>query len=363
MSLVALDLFCGCGGVTYGLARSGVRVALGVDIDEDCRFTFKLNNPGTKFLAEDVRDVSGRILLRHAAPLSENDFLLIAACAPCQPFSPQNRFKSKTSGREILGQVERIVHELRPDFLFLENVTGIQRVPGFSAFQRLLRTLHALRYTVDFRSVDALSYGVPQRRRRLVLLASAYGRTAWPAQTHGFEPGLQPPVTVREAIAKYPPLHAGEAHPTVPNHVAARLSPRNMERIRATAPDGGSRAQWPESLILSCHETHHGHGDVYGRLRWDAPAPTLTTKCTSISNGRYGHPTQDRAISCREAAALQGFDDRFIFYGEIGQVSRQIGNSVPPVVAERFGAAFKVQAESLNGSKKKMKWNSLLANR
>lgn len=362
MSVVALDLFCGCGGVTYGLARSGVKVALGVDIEEDCRFTFKLNNPGTRFLASDVRAVSGRTLLTHADSLTENDFLLITACAPCQPFSPQNRFKNNSSGREIMGQVERIVRELRPDFLFLENVAGIQRVPGYSAFQRLLRTLHALRYKVEFRVIDALSYGVPQRRRRLVLLASAYRRTFWPAQTHGFGPGLESPVTVREAIGKYPTLHAGEAHPTVPNHVAARLSPRNMERLRATAQDGGSRKQWPESLTLSCHVTHDGHGDVYGRLRWDAPAPTLTTKCTSISNGRYGHPTQDRAISCREAAALQGFDDRFVFYGEIGQISRQIGNSVPPLVAERFGVELNAYADSLNGSKKKLRWHSLLVN-
>jgi len=363
MAIVALDLFCGCGGVTYGLARAGIKVALGIDIDERCRFTFRLNNPGTNFLVADIRDVSAQTLLKHVPHLTESDFLLIAACAPCQPFSSQNRSKNKTSGRAILNEVERIVRELRPEFLFLENVTGIQKVPGFSAFHRLLRALHNLKYKVEFRSIDALWYGIPQRRKRLVLLASVYGKIPWPEQTHGFGPGLQTPVTVREAIAHYPPLQAGEAHPTVPNHIAARLSPRNLERIRATACDGGSRSEWPRRLALSCHDTHDGHEDVYGRLRWDALAPTLTTKCTSISNGRFGHPDQDRAISAREAAALQGFDDRFVFYGGLRQISVQIGNSVPPVLAERFGNAFKAEAEALNANKKRMKWALLLAGR
>jgi DNA (cytosine-5)-methyltransferase 1 len=363
MAIVAIDLFCGCGGVTYGLTRAGVMVALGIDIDEGCRFTFKLNNPGTHFLAADIRDVPARALLKHACPLTQSDFLLVAACAPCQPFSPQNRYKDRASDRAILGQVERILRELRPDFIFLENVMGIQMVPGFSAFRRLLRALYTLKYKVDFRAIDAVSYGVPQRRRRLVLLASAYRKIAWPEQTHGFGPELQPPITVRDAIAKYPPLLAGETHPTVPNHVAARLSPRNLERIRATTCDGGSRTEWPKGLSLSCHDIHNGHEDVYGRLRWDAPAPTLTTKCTSISNGRFGHPEQDRAISAREAAALQGFNDGFVFYGGLGQVSTQIGNSVPPTLAEKFGTVFIAEAEALGQSKKKRNWASMLGAR
>jgi DNA (cytosine-5)-methyltransferase 1 len=224
-----------------GSALATPQNTLGIDIDEGCRFTFKLNNLGTNFLVADTQDVSTRALLKPVSNLTESDFLLLAACAPCQPFSPQNRYKDKASDRAILGQVERILRELRPDFIFLENVMGMQNIPGFSAFRRLLRVFHALKYRVDLRAIDAVSYGVPQRRRRLVLLASAYRRIAWPEETHGFGPGLKLPITVREAIGNYPPLLAGEAHPTVPNHVAAHLSTRNLERIRATARDGGIR--------------------------------------------------------------------------------------------------------------------------
>ena len=192
-----------------------------------------------------------------------------------------------------------------------------------------------------------------------MLLASLHGPVAWPEPTHGHRPGLQPPVTVRQAIAKYPPLEAGQTHPTIPNHVVARLAPRNLERIRATPVDGGRRLDWPAALGLACHKNRQGYSDVYGRLRWNAHAPTLTTRCTSLSNGRYGHPEQSRAISAREAAALQGFDDDYVFYGGLQQITRQIGNSVPPILAKRFGGAFVITAENLNGTKKRVRWRAL----
>jgi DNA (cytosine-5)-methyltransferase 1 len=361
MPIVALDVFCGAGGVTYGLRKAGIKVAVGVDRDEDCRLTYTQNNPSAKFLSEDIHRLSGTTLLSHAVSVSENEFLLLAACAPCQPFSSQNRSRKDSGDRAVLRHVERLVREMRPDFLLIENVPGLQKVPGFSAFRRLLRALHALRYKVSFGVVDAACYGIPQHRNRLVLTASLHGDAPWTEATHGNGPDLMPFVTVRQAIAKYPPLRAGEEHPFLPNHIAALLEAHNLRRIRATPRDGGSRADWPSDLILKCHRKHDGHPDVYGRLRWDAPAPTLTTKCTSLSNGRYGHPEQDRAISAREAAALQGFDDAYMFYGGLRQITRQIGNAVPPVLAEKFGAAFAAYAEQLNGRKTKPLWHSMVA--
>jgi DNA (cytosine-5)-methyltransferase 1 len=236
----------------------------------------------------------------------------------------------------------------------------LRKIPGFSAFRRLLRALRVLKYKVRFGVIDAAWSGVPQHRQRLVLSASLHGKAPWPEQTHGGGPGLAPFVTVRQAISKYPPLRAGEGHPTVPNHLAALLESHNLERLRATPRDGGSRNDWPSDLVLECHKKHEGHPDVYGRLKWDAPAPTLTTKCTSLSNGRYGHPEQDRAISAREAAALQSFDDTYMFYGGLRQITRQIGNAVPPVLAEKFGVAFVTHAEQLSGRHKKPLWRGVI---
>jgi DNA (cytosine-5)-methyltransferase 1 len=353
MGIVAIDLFCGCGGVTYGLRKAGIRVAVGVDVNPDCRLTYKLNNPGAKFIASDLRKVSGRDLLTACGKVTHGEYLMLAACAPCQPFSTSRRTEVSASERTILQQVGRLVRELRPDFLFLENVPGIKRVNGFSAFRRLLHTVEALNYKTAFKVIDAESYGVPQTRKRLVLLASRKVSVSWPEVTHGSSLGLAPLRTVRNAIGKYPPLRAGETHPTIPNHIAASISERNIGRLRATPLDGGSRTDWPRELVLVCHKTHDGHTDVYGRLKWDAPARTLTTKCTSISNGRYGHPEQDRAISVREAAALQSFDDDYVFYGNLKETTRQVGNSVPPIVAEEFGRAFLAAVAKLELRKRK----------
>lgn len=360
MPIVAFDIFCGAGGVTYGLRAAGIRVAIGVDKEEDCRLAYTQNNPSARFLCHDIRKLPASTLLSHGASVSGDDFLLLAACAPCQPFSSQNQNRSGADDRAVLRNVERLVHDLRPDFLLIENVPGLRKIQGFSAFRRLLRALRVLKYKVRFGVIDAAWYGVPQHRRRLVLTASLHGKAPWPDQTHGGGPGRAPFVTVRQAISNYPPLRAGEEHPTLPNHVAALLKPHNLERLRVTARDGGSRNDWPADLVLECHKKHDGHPDVYGRLKWDAPAPTLTTRCTSLSNGRYGHPEQDRAISAREAAALQSFDDAYMFYGGLRQISRQIGNAVPPLLAEKFALAFVTNAEQLSGRGKKPLWRAVI---
>jgi DNA (cytosine-5)-methyltransferase 1 len=186
--------------------------------------------------------------------------------------------------------------------------------------------------------VFAYHYGVPQRRRRLILIASHLGPIEFPSSTYG--PNTKHPrlPTVWERIGGLPSIKAGEIHPSVPNHRAANLSKLNLMRIAATPREGG-RKNWPRKLRLQCHEDHSGHSDVYGRMAKHRPSTALTTRCISLSNGRFGHPTQNRAISLREAACIQTFPMSFEFHGTLNSVARQIGNAVPVELAHVFGAA------------------------
>ena len=229
----------------------------------------------------------------------------------------------------------------KPEFVFVENVPGLQRLSGEQrVFGRFLAALEELGYKHSHEIVVSQNYGVPQRRRRLVLLASLLGPIEFPSRTHG--PGTPHPEyeTVRSWIGDLPPIEAGETHPDIPNHRAAGLAAVNLERIRAT-PEGGDRRDWPHHLQLQCHlKGYEGHTDVYGRMRWDQPATGLTTRCISLSNGRFGHPEQDRAISVREAACLQTFRLDFVFHGSLRSMAQQIGNAVPVRLAECFGENF-----------------------
>ena len=204
-------------------------------------------------------------------------------------------------------------------------------------FKPITDGLDRLGYDLKIGVVRSQDYGVPQRRARLVLLASTLFPVSFPDMTHG--PGRQFAnfTTVRDWISALPPISAGESHPDIFNHRSARLSPLNIQRIISTPP-GGSWRDWPMELVPPCHRFgFSGFSDVYGRLRWDAPAPALTTRCISFSNGRYGHPQQDRAISVREAALLQTFPMDFIFTGSLTAQARQVGNAVPALLAKRFG--------------------------
>jgi DNA (cytosine-5)-methyltransferase 1 len=335
----AIDFFCGAGGLTHGLSRAGIEVVAGVDVDEHCGQSFVRNNRDTQFLCSDISEVAPDALWRILGSRRTSD-LLLAGCAPCQPFSKQRKYpvidgtrlkRASLAETRLLSCFARLVEVLRPGYVLVENVPGMARVPGRSSLQRFTAMLKENGYGVAQGILDAKHYEVPQTRRRYVLLAVKGRAASLPTALLGTSQA----VTVRQAIAHFPSIAAGEAHYSVPNHTAAALSPVNLERIRATPPDGGDRRQWGEELKLSCHTSgYEGHTDVYGRMRWDAPAPTLTGRCNSLSNGRYGHPEQDRAISLREAASLQTFPDSYIFHGSNQSVARQIGNAVPVLFAQ-----------------------------
>lgn len=335
--MIAIDLFCGAGGLTRGLLNSGVDVLLGIDINSDCVHTYQQNNSPARFVTADISNVTAQSI-RKAVAGQRGSPLLLAGCAPCQPFSSHRRSDDGAAKqRRLLGEVARLAKELNPDWIFIENVPGLARVKGRSTYVRFKSSLIELGFRYCDGVVDAKSYGVAQTRRRLVLIASRHCQPTLPTPTHG--PGRLPYASVRTAIGNLPPIKAGERHPTYPNHIAAEITAPNLERLKHTPTDGGSRSHWPKRLHLTCHKAETaGHEDVYGRMRWDAPAPTLTCRCYSISNGRYGHPNQDRAISLREAACLQSFPSDFVFFGPSQRsLGEQIGNAVPVLLAEAIG--------------------------
>ena len=333
------DFFSGCGGTSAGLKASGMEIAVGIDNDRDAAQTFQTNFPEADFLCADIRDLPTRSLDRSVKDRGGRP-LLFSACAPCQPFSQQRRAPASSDDERLglLNELLRFVKEYRPELLFVENVRGLrEKGIGQEVFEPFTETLQRLGYHTKPGVVRSQDYGVPQRRTRLVLLASLIGSITFPDRTHG--PGSQGPeyTTVADWIGNLPGISAGETHAQIPNHRSAALSSLNLQRIRATPP-GGGWPDWPSELVPDCHKSgFKGYTDVYGRMRWDTPAPALTTRCISYSNGRFGHPEQDRAISVREAACLQTFPTSFVFTGNLNSQARQIGNAVPMLLAQRFG--------------------------
>jgi DNA (cytosine-5)-methyltransferase 1 len=330
----AVDLFCGAGGLTRGLEAAGIEVFMGVDIDPACEYTYEANNDA-KFLLKSVEKLSKSDF---AEGFSGPGLTLIAGCAPCQPFSTYSQGKSVREDRRwnLLSQFARLVKELKPDLVTMENVPLLAKQAVFSRF---VSGLKRDGFHVAHKVVDCAFYGVPQHRERLVLLASRLGPIEMIA------PSVKPEGfgTVRVAIESLPPLEAGKKCPDDPLHQASILSPLNLKRIRASKP-GGTWRDWEDKLVAACHkkETGKSYPSVYGRMPWDEPAPTMTTQFYGFGNGRFGHPDQDRAISLREGAILQSFPKNYDFVAEgkpvyIKTIGRLIGNAVPVNLGKAIG--------------------------
>ena len=330
--MIALDFFCGAGGLTRGFLNAGIQVRAGIDVNQSCKRTYEANNKSSRFVLGDVEELTPDDISVLVKGIPQKE-LIFMGCAPCQPFSKQRR-KVNTNGGTLLARFGELVAGHLPAYVVIENVPGIAKVKGNSTYRRFLRKLEDSGYHVVDGQLDAKWFGVPQTRNRWVVIACRFTEPRLPEKTHGS--GKKPYLTVRQAIRRYPRISAGGQSATVANHKAACISSKNLKRLAHTPPDGGGRLDWPNHLILDCHRGEYkGHSDVYGRMLWDAPAPTLTCKCYSISNGRYGHPDQDRAISLREAARLQSFDDKYVFYGDSqAEIGAQIGNAVPVKMAE-----------------------------
>lgn len=340
-----VDLFCGIGGLSYGMKTAGLNIKAGFDLDATCRYAYETNTGGI-FHYKDIKDVHGGDILKH---YTEYSIKVLAGCAPCQPFSSY-AFKNKVKDEnkyDLLYEFGRLVEEVMPDIVTMENVPSLRKFTLKPVLSDFIETLVGLGYKVSTSVVFCPEYGIPQTRRRLVLMASKLGNISLigPLLSKTDFP------TLRDTIEHLAPLQAGEASLSDPLHKCRRLTEIGLKRIMAT-PEGGGWNDWCEDLLLECHKKANGksYGSVYGRMRWDCPAPTMTTQCTSLGSGRFGHPSQNRAISAREAALIQTFPNSYHFFEDenkasLKQLSRYIGNAVPPRLGEVIGKSIILHLE------------------
>lgn len=339
--LTAVDLFAGCGGLTQGLKDSGFNVLGAIELDQKARSTYSLNHPEVKLLGEDIRDVCGESLLNDLG-LAAGELDLLAGCPPCQGFSTlrarAGHHPAADDRNKLIDDFCRLALTLKPKAIMMENVPALQK---YVRFECLLNSLGAEGYKVDYKVLDAADYSVPQRRKRLILVASRVG-----------EPRLGKPsgevYSVRSAIGGLKtPGFTGDALHDMPRK---QQHEKTKAIIAAIPKDGGSRHSLPSALRLRCHSKVTGFNDVYGRMAWNFASPTITSGCTNPSKGRFIHPDQDRPITLREAALLQGFPMDYKFELRHGReaIALMIGNALPPPFIAAHGKAI---AEGLsNGS-------------
>lgn len=330
-----IDLFCGIGGLTRGLMDSGLNVIAGFDIDPTCQYTYEHNN-NVPYHMQNIREV-------HAADLDElyadDTTRILVGCAPCQPFS-QMRFKLGKANEHdekynLLLEYGRLIEEVHPTIISMENVPQIRETEIYTQFIQILRDNG---YHFSEKVVYCPDYGIPQSRRRFVLVGSLLGPIELIEPTH-----RRGDVNVRNYIGHLPHIEAGGVDPDDPLHRSASLSEINLRRIRESHP-GGTWRDWPEELRCPCHRKKSGktYSSVYGRMSWDRIGPTITTQFYSFGTGRYGHPEQDRALSLREGAMLQTFPQDYDFIDPnrefvFRDIARHIGNAVPVRLGEIIG--------------------------
>lgn len=333
-TIAGVDFFCGAGGLTHGLLKARIDVELAVDIDPTCQFPTEKNN-STKFLLSDVsklrvRDINEKFV--------GADFSLIAGCAPCQPFSAYSRPKtSKCRHKDwgFLSSFSSLIMKVQPTLVTMENVPPFEKQLIFKEF---VGELIEKDYNVNHFIINGADIGLPQRRKRLVLIASKLGNIKLRSKERNQQ------VIVRDAISNLNPIKAGEHDPKDKLHAAASLSHLNFKRIQHYSKPGGTWRDWPKEYLSQCHLKQSGitFSSVYGRMEWDKPSPTITTQCYGFGNGRFGHPVQDRAISLREVAILQGFPKEYLFIPEeesvnFSLVGLLIGNAIPVTLGEYIG--------------------------
>jgi len=322
-----VDIFCGVGGLTHGLQQAGLKATAGIDSDHTCRYAYEVNNKAT-FIHSDIENTKPEDVLQL---FTGEAIKVLAACAPCQPFSTHTlkyKFDSKDSRWNLLDYFRRIVLHVLPEIVTIENVRRLSKEPIFSKF---LSTLSKQGYNISWKDIYCPQYGIPQSRTRLVLLASRLHTITMIPPSH--EPRQY--IRVQDVIADLPPIKAGETDNNDPLHRSAGLRELNLKRIRQSIP-GGTWRDWDKDLRLQCHskKTGYSYVSIYGRMSWTQLAPTITTQFYNIGTGRFGHPEQDRALSLREAALLQTFPPDYQFYDPQNPLpltitAKHIGNAVP----------------------------------
>jgi DNA (cytosine-5)-methyltransferase 1 len=342
---IAFDCFAGCGGMTEGFKQAGFKVVGAIEIDEDAAKVYKLNHPRTRMWREDIKKVAGAAILRELG-LKKGELDLLGGCPPCQGFSTlRTRNGAKRiidKQNDLIVEFERLVRLLLPKHVMLENVPKLHKNHRLRTFKAALVKAG---YEVNADVLNVHDYGVPQRRRRLVLVASRVTQVM-------FAPKTSTKLTVLDAIGALP--RAGKSGD--PLHDMPENRTKGVrERIRKIPPNGGSRSALRGKLKLRCHKHSDGFKDVYGRMAWHKPAPTITTGCFNPSKGRFLHPTANRAITMREAALLQSFPTHYRFPEQLGKVklAMMIGNALPPAfiqsLAMKFAAPERQTLDYANG--------------
>lgn len=331
----AIDLFCGVGGLTCGLQKSGIRVVAGIDNDSSCKYAFTKNNKSI-FIEQDVRSLKSKEVEKL---WNSPKIKVLAGCAPCQPFSQhtkKNKERSKDARWGLLYYFLNLVKKLKPDIVAMENVPQLRK---YSVFTDFVSGLAKQGFYVSYKVVHCPKYGIPQNRSRLVLLASKFGRIDLIPETHNPKNYL----TIKDTIGHLEPLEDGQISSKDPLHRSWRLSSINKKRIRQSVP-GGSWLDWDKNIRLACHKKSSGssYESVYGRMRWDMPAPTMTTQFYSYGTGRFGHPEQNRALTLQEGALIQTFPKDYAFFPDTKKITfdsigRHIGNAVPVKLGEVVG--------------------------
>tara|TARA_R110002167_G_scaffold155670_1_gene350123 strand:+ start:657 stop:1727 length:1071 start_codon:yes stop_codon:yes gene_type:complete len=337
----AVDFFCGGGGMSYGMQKSGIQVLAGIDYEEKCRATYNANIGKDKFIKADVFKLKEEELEKRLNLNRDDDELLLIGCSPCQFWSIINTDKNKSQkSKNLLVEFERFVKYFNPGYVVVENVPGVLRKKGESGLEKFINWLESSKYTVHFKVHNTSDYGVPQNRKRFTLIANRIN-------SNELEPiKSTKKLTVRDVIGEengFSKIKAGHKDETDFKHSVAGISNLTLRRIKKVKKNGGDRLSFandPE-LQLSCFiGRDSSHRDTFGRLWWDKPSPTITTKFFSVSNGRFVHPVENRALSIREGATLQSFPKSFKFLGTShASIARLIGNAVPPEYAKRIGKA------------------------
>ena len=334
----AIDLFCGCGGVTAGLRAARFKVVAALDNDPIACRTYRENHPSVRLINHDIRAVDPSIIAR---PLGHRSLDLLVVCSPCQPFSSHHRLERADDRIRLVLETVRLADKLCPKLILFENVAGLASYRFKDLRDELAAGLKELGYHLGSTTrLDAANFGVPQRRVRCIMLAQM-----------GTPPPALPQRTVarlsdvRSAISDLLPLNSGQSDPSDKLHYARAHQAIALARLRHIPKDGGSRSSLPDELQLRCHIGRKGYPDVYGRMGWDSVAPTLTTGCTDLTRGRFGHPRDDRALTLREAARLQTFPDNYQFVGNGKQIATQIGNAVPIRFVQELAARIRVSLQ------------------
>ena len=337
-NIKAIDFFCGCGGMTYGLKLSGIDVFAGMDVDKSCKKSYEYNNQ-SKFIHQDISQTTTKEIKQlFEANINKKEYSLIAGCAPCQPYSSINNYKKDNDQRKtLLDEFARIVKGVKPHFVLMENISRLTEENQY--FSSFITSLKSSGYNYQYKVLNAKDYSVAQNRKRLFLIATRLKKT-----TLSFDNiKKRPIVTLKDIIYNLEPIEHNKPSKKDSIHRSKTLNDLNLRRILATPKNGGLRSAWTENLTNPCHRGKSVFLDNYGRLAWDKLSSTITTKFNQYYSGRFGHPDQNRALSLREGALIQSFPKNYKFFGNDTEVARQIGNAVPVNLSLAVGHLFVLQ--------------------